>query len=102
MVDPAPAPAPSPTPAPSPAPAPAPAPDPAPKPAPAAPAPAAPSNVADTANAAPVDDKAGDWPADWRERMAIGADGKADAKQLERLKRYESPIAFNKAFFEAD
>lgn len=37
-----------------------------------------------------------DWPTDWREKMAGG-----DAKVVERLKRYDSPVAFGKAGLEA-
>lgn len=58
-----------------------------------------------TAATAPVDDKGvttpADWVPDWRERFAAGADGKTDAKVLERLKRYDSPVAFAKAGLEA-
>lgn len=45
---------------------------------------------------------AGDWPADWRERMATGADGKVDAKLLERFKRHDSPLSVGKGYLAAD
>lgn len=53
-----------------------------------------------TPGAAPAA-SAGDWPADWRERMATDAAGKVDTKVVERLKRYDSPSAFGKAGLEA-
>lgn len=43
-----------------------------------------------------------DWPSDWREKLAVGADGKPDAKMLDRLKRFPSPADLNRSFFEAD
>lgn len=46
----------------------------------------------------------GDWPDDWREKIAAarpGPDGKADPKLVERLKRYDSPVTFGKAGLEA-
>lgn len=40
---------------------------------------------------------AGDWPSDWRERLAGG-----DAKALDRLKRFPSPADLGKSYLEAD
>lgn len=87
-----PAPAPAPAPAPEPAPAPAPAPSPAPAPAPA-PAPSPAPAPAPAPEPAPKDPPApaADFPADWREKLAIGADGKVDPKELERLQRLSKP-----------
>jgi hypothetical protein len=42
-----------------------------------------------------------DFPADWREKWATGADGKVDPKVVDRLKRYENPAAFARAGLEA-
>lgn len=82
--DPAPAPTPQPAPA-DPAPAPVdPAPAPAPAPADPAPAPAAPAPVA------------GDWPGDWREKIAG-----QDEKLAKRLARYASPNAVVEALVAA-
>lgn len=43
-----------------------------------------------------------DFPADWREKMATGADGKVDAKALERLKRFPSPAELGRSYLAAD
>lgn len=42
-----------------------------------------------------------DYPADWREKMATGADGKVDAKKLEQLKRFTSPVDLGASWFDA-
>lgn len=57
--------------------------------APPAAAPAAPTEPS-------IDDKAGAWPTDWRERYS-----KEDAKKLEKLQRYGSPEAALDAMFAA-
>lgn len=44
---------------------------------------------------------AADFPADWREKIAIGADGKVDAKRLDQLKRFANPAAFGGSYFDA-
>lgn len=58
------------------------------------------------AMAAPVTDKkvvaAADWPTDWREKAATGADGKVDAKELDRLKRMDSPVALYRNYRELE
>lgn len=80
---------------------PAPAADP---PAPGAPpaAPAAPPTALDPkAGDDPPAAHPADWPKDWREKMATGADGKVDTKLADRLKRYDSPISFGRAGIEA-
>ena len=89
--------APNPAPAPDPAPSPAPAPSPDPKPAPApnpspAPQPNALMNDGDKGVVG-----AAKFPDNWREEMAGG-----DAKRLEQLKRFTSPVDVGKSFFEAD
>lgn len=84
------APAPVATPAPAAAPTPSPvaaAPTPAPKATPTALEPADPSVPE------PVAQTPADWPADWREKASVGADGKVDDKLLARFKRYTSPKA---------
>lgn len=43
-----------------------------------------------------------DFPADWREKLAMGADGKPDAKVLERLKRMPAPTDLLKSYLAAD
>lgn len=85
------APAAQPAPAPEPA-APAPATAPAPTPSPA---PTALERAGADAPADPVTPS--DWPADWRDKLSGG-----DAKKLERLKRFTSPLDVGKSFFEAD
>ncbi len=41
---------------------------------------------------------AGTWPADWRENLAKGADGKPDEKVLDRLKRFSDPSGIWQSF----
>ena len=43
-----------------------------------------------------------DFPADWREKLATGDDGKVDAKALERLKRMSAPGDLWKSYVAAD
>lgn len=60
----------------------------------AAPAPKASTTALETGeNTAPDPVAPSDWPADWREKASVGADGKVDEKLLGRFKRYNSPKA---------
>ena len=43
-----------------------------------------------------------DWPSDWRQKLAAGADGKPDEKLLARLERLQSPAALWKSYTEAE
>jgi len=49
--------------------------------------------LSDTAGADKTVTVAADWPTDWREKMATGADGKVNEKTLNILKRHSSPVA---------
>lgn len=65
---------------------------PAPPPAPPATASPPPAAVAAPPPAQPAP-TSGFWPADWRDRLSKGADGKTDEKRAGRLARYQSPEA---------
>ncbi len=64
-----------------------------------------PATIVNALDAGPADDKQvqvpADFPADWREKMATGADGKVDAKRLDQLKRHASPLDLSKSYFSA-
>lgn len=90
---PTPSPTPSPAPAPAPVPTPVPTPTPTPEPAPApVPAPAPSPTPEPSPTPTPTPEPAGDWPTDWREKMAGG-----NEKRLNLLKRYASPVALAEA-----